>query len=327
MDLALELIFLIVGFVLLAKGSDWLVAGSTTLAARMGIRPLVIGLTVVAWGTSAPEVVVSTLSALEGQPGLAMGNVLGSNVANIGLVLGVSSLILPAVMHTGLALRETVWLLGSVGILWWVCRDSQITRTDGGILLGALSLYNLQLLWEARQLSVGATKDEETPDDWFEAHPVLSTLLGAVGIAAAAWLTIVGATGLASRIGIDERVVGLTVVAIGTSLPELAAGVQGALKGQSDISLGNVVGSNVFNVLGVIGVVALVRPFGGPSEPDVVDAFALNLQVDFPIVIGFSIAALAATGLNGERWGRTKGALLLGAYLVYMAYLFLAGRV
>lgn len=327
MDLALEVIFLIVGFALLAKGSDWLVAGSTTLAARMGIRPLVIGLTVVAWGTSAPEVVVSTLGALEDQPQLSMGNVLGSNVANIGLVLGVSSLILPAVMHTGLALRETVWLLGSVALLWWLCSDSEITRGDGGILLGALTIYNLQLLWEARQLSVGATKDDEAPEGWFEAHPLIGTLLGAGTIAFAAWLTIEGATGLATRIGIDERVVGLTVVALGTSLPELAAGVQGALKGQSDISLGNVVGSNVFNVLGVIGVVALVRPFGGPSEPDVVDAFAMNLNVDFPIVIGFSIAALAATGLSGERWGRTKGGLLLLAYVVYTAYLFLAERV
>ena len=327
MDLALEVIFLIVGFTLLAKGSDWLVAGSTTLAARMGIRPLVIGLTVVAWGTSAPEVVVSTLGALENEPELAMGNVLGSNVANIGLVLGVSSLILPAVMHTSLAPREAFWLLGSVGVLWWVCGDRQVTRMDGGILLGALTVYNLQLLWEARQLSVGATRELDEPGGWFEAHPLLSTLLGAGSIALAAWLTIEGATGLAKRIGIDERVVGLTVVAIGTSLPELAAGVQGALKGQSDISLENVVGSNVFNVLGVIGVVALVRPFGGPAEPEVQEAFALNLQVDFPIVIGFSVAALAATGLNGEKYGRTKGGLLLLAYLGYTAYLFLAERV
>jgi len=327
MDLALEVIFLIVGFALLAKGSDWLVAGSTTMAARMGIRPLVIGLTVVAWGTSAPEVVVSTLGALENEPELSMGNVLGSNVANIGLVLGVSALILPAVMHTSLAPRETFWLLGSVGVLWWVSADRQITRVDGAILLGALTIYNLQLLWEARLLSVGATKEVEEPEGWLESHPVLATLLGASGIGLAAWLTIEGATGLADRMKIDERVVGLTVVAIGTSLPELAAGVQGALKGQSDISLGNVVGSNVFNMLGVIGVVALVRPFGGPTEPDVVEAFALNLQVDFPIVIGFSVAALAATGLNGEKYGRTKGGLLLLAYLVYTAYLFLADRV
>lgn len=327
MDLAQEALYLVVGFYLLARGSDWLVAGSSRLAARAGVRPLIVGLTVVALGTSAPEVVVSTLGALDGQPSLAMGNVLGSNVANIGLVLGVSSLLLPAVMHRGLALRETLWLLGSVALLWVVCTDGEVTRLDGGVLLIALAVYNLQLLWEARQLSLGARPDLAEPETWCEARPVLATVVGAVGIAFAAWLTIEGAVALVDRIGIDERVVGLTVVAVGTSLPELAAGVTGALRGQSEISVGNVVGSNVFNVLGVIGVVAVVRPFGGEVEPGVVEDLAQNTSIDFPIVLGFSVAALAATGLAGERFGRTKGALLLLAYLGYMVYLFLAGRV
>jgi cation:H+ antiporter len=327
MDLTQEVLFLAVGFYLLAKGSDWLVAGSSRLAALAGVRPLVVGLTVVAWGTSAPEVVVSTLGAVDGQPSLAMGNVLGSNVANIGLVMGISALLLPAVMHRGLALRETLWLLGSVALLWWACLDGEVTRVDGGVLLAALSVYNLQLLWEARQLSIGAREDLDAPESWCEARPVLASVLGAAGIAFAAWLTIEGAVALAGRVGIDDRVVGLTVVAVGTSLPELAAGVTGALRGHSDISVGNVVGSNVFNVLGVIGVVSLVRPFGGPGESRVAEDLAENLRLDFPIVIAFSVAALAATGLSGERWGRSKGALLLLAYLAYTVYLFESGRV
>jgi cation:H+ antiporter len=327
MVLAQEVFSLVIGFYLLAKGSDWLVAGSSRLAARAGVRPLVVGLTVVAWGTSAPEVVVSTLGAVDGQPSLAMGNVLGSNVANIGLVMGVSALLLPAVMHRGLGLRETLWLLGSVALLWWVCQDGEVTRADGALLLGALTAYNLQLLWEARQLSIGASEDLDEPEGWAEAAPLFASAIGAGAIAFAAWLTIEGAVGLAGRVGIDDRVVGLTVVAVGTSLPELAAGVTGALRGQSDISVGNVVGSNVFNVLGVIGVVALVRPFGGEAEPGVAADLARNVALDFPIVVGFSVAALAATGLSGERYGRTKGALLLLGYLAYTAYLFVSGRV
>jgi cation:H+ antiporter len=323
MILAREILLLLFGFYFLAKGSDWLVAGSSTIADRMGVRPLIIGLTVVAWGTSAPEVVVSSLAAVDGNPGMAMGNVLGSNVANIGLVLGISALILPGVLHRALGGREAFWLLASVGVFWWRTADLELSRVDGGVLLACVTAYNLQLLWEARQLSVGADPELRIGRTWLERRPRVSAILGAIVIAAAAWATIEGAEGLARRAGLSNLVIGLTVLAVGTSLPELAAGVSGALKGHVDISIGNVVGSNVFNVLGVVGVVALIRPFGGAAEPVVQDALRHNLVVDFPIVLGFSLGAILITAFGGERGGRAKALLLLAAYSGYTAYLFL----
>ncbi|MFT7670352.1 MAG: cation:H+ antiporter [Planctomycetota bacterium] len=318
MELAQELIYLAIGFYFLAKGSDWLVEGSSVVAKRMGVRQLVVGLTVVAWGTSAPEVVVSSLAAIEDDVGISMGNVLGSNVANIGLVLGVSALILPDVLHGALGRRETFWLIASVAIFWWASSDYEVDRADAAILLGCVTLYNLQLLWEARQFSVGRKDRPALEGNWLARNPSALMILGGLAIAGAAWLTLEGAQGLARRAGLSNSVIGLTVVAIGTSLPELAAGVSGALKGHSDISIGNVVGSNVFNVLAVVGAVALIHPFGGQAEPEIASVLERMVSVDFPIVMGFSAAAILIPAFGGERGGRLKGALLLAAYLSYM---------
>ena len=320
MDLALDVVFLAAGFWFLAKGSDWLVTGSSVIADRMGVRQLVIGLTVVAWGTSAPEVVVSGLAALEDRVGMSMGNVLGSNIANLALVLGASGVILPAVLQGALAWREIFWLLASVAVFWWRAADLHIDRVDGLVLLGVVTVYSLQLLWEARQRTVGVEPKHEDAHDWAERMPQLSSVAGALAIAGAAWLTIDGATGMAKRFGMSDDLIGLTVLAIGTSLPELAAGVRGALKGHSDISLGNVVGSNVFNVTAVIGVVALIRPFGGPDQPEVQEALRENVRFDFPMVVAFSVAALLLTAIGGKKGGRFKGFLLLAAYFAYGAY-------
>jgi len=323
MDLALELVLLVAGFYLLAKSSDWLVAGSSVVAERMGVRQLVIGLTVVAWGTSAPEVVVSSLAAVRESPGMSMGNVLGSNIANIGLVLGISSLILPQVLHGRLARREAFWLLVSVGIFWWLCADGRVSRVDGVVLLGAVSIYNFQLLWEARKASLGAKPEVDEPTNWVERNPRLTVLGGMLALAAAAYITVESAQALAGRAGLSDEVVGLTVLAVGTSLPELAAGVSGALRGHSDISLGNVVGSNVFNVTGVVGVVALIRPFGGDGEPEVRDALGELVSFDFFVVMTFSLAALLLPTLAPGRHGRAKGTLLLAGFLGYSGYLLI----
>ncbi len=333
MMLALEIIALVIGFYFLAKGSDWLVTGAAGIAQGLGVRPLVVGLTVVAWGTSAPEVVVSALAATKGDPDLAMGNVLGSNAANIGLVLGACAIVLPDVLHNRMGLREIFWLLGSVAVFWWAAADREIDRVDSAVLLGALTVYNLQLLWEARQASVGSKKPEPASDTWLERHPVLAVLLGGVAISIAAKLVMIGAAGdkelevvgLATRAGLSKLVIGLTVVAVGTSLPELAAGMSGALKGHTDISVGNVVGSNVFNVLGVIGIVGLIHPFGGEGDPDTQAKIAENLVRDFPVVIAFSVVAILLPMLGGERGGRAKGALLLLGWIGYTGYLIVSG--
>lgn len=323
MDLAKELVFLVVGFYFLAKSSDWLVMGSSIVAESMGVRQLVIGLTVVAWGTSAPEVVISSLAALQDNPGVSMGNVLGSNVANIGLVLGVSALILPDVLQGRLARREAFWFLASVGVFWWAASDFAISRSDGWVLLGCVTIYNLQLLWEARQASLGSESNDHEPEGWLEAHPRFTIVLGMLTLAGAAYLTLVGAEGLAYRVGLSKPVIGLTVIAVGTSLPELAAGVMGALRGHSDISIGNVVGSNVFNVTAVVGVVALIHPFGGPDEPHMQGVLERMVEFDFPVVLGFTLVAILIPALGGARAGRLKGALLLGGFVAYTAYLLI----
>lgn len=328
MELAKELIFLVLGFVYLAKGSDWLVEGGSALATRMGIRALVIGLTVVAWGTSAPELVVSGLAAVRGSTEVAMGNVLGSNVANIGLVLGVCGIILPSVLEKPLAVREGFWFLGSVGILWWVTRDAHIDRVDGVMLLAALVVYNIQLFVEA-QRSNTSIPGVELPSEgasWMARHPVWGTIIGAITIAVAAGAALEGAEGLAYRAGLSEYTVGATVLAVGTSLPELAAGVAGALKGHSEISIGNVVGSNVFNLLAVIGVVSVIHPMGGPGQPDVQFALQTALDRQFPVVFGFTVAAVIVPTMGGAKFGRMKGYLFFSAFAVFIAVMFIQGQ-
>ncbi len=320
MDLATELIFLVVGFYFLAKSSDWLVTGSSLIAERIGVRQLVIGLTVVAWGTSAPEVVISSLAAVKDNPGQSMGNVLGSNIANIGLVLGIAAMILPDVLNGALARREAFWLLASVCVFWWICSDYSVSRLDGLILLALVTVYNVQLLWEARQASVGAKPAEYDPGNWREKYPSILVVIGMVALGSAAWLTLEGAGGLAKRAGLSDEVIGLTVLAVGTSLPELFAGVSGAIKGHSEISIGNVVGSNVFNVTGVVGIMALIHPFGGPEDPLVQESLRKVVALDFPVVIGFSLAALIFAAMSKMGGGRVKGGLLLLAYIGYMAF-------
>lgn len=308
--------FLLVGgFLLLAKGADWLVGGSSELARRWGVSTLVVGLTVIAWGTSAPEVVVSGLAAAEGKPGIALGNVLGSNVANIGLVLGACAVVLPAVLHTTLALRDSFWLLAALGCAWWALSDAALTRVEGVLLLGAFLAYNVHLFLTTSR------GGDAVGDPGGHPHPWRNVILGTLGVSIGAKLTVIGAENVAAALGISHRVIGLTVVAIGTSLPELAAGLGGALKGHSDISVGNVVGSNVFNVLAVFGVVGIVAPFVGTSG-DTLAALERAQAVDLPVVLGFSLAAIALPWVGGPRHGRWKGLLLLAGYVVYVRGLF-----
>jgi cation:H+ antiporter len=308
----LDLCALVGGFLLLAKGADWLVRGSSELAGRLGVRPMVVGLTVVAWGTSAPELVISTLAAAEGKAAISVGNVLGSNVANIGLVLGICALILPGVIHR-LDRREVLWLLASIAALWWCARDQVLSRLDGGFLLGLFGLYNLHVYQ-------GSHGGPESQDERLSSeHPWREVLLGTIGIAVGARLIVWGAESLALAAGISQRVVGLTVIAVGTSLPELAAGIGSSLRRQTDISLGNVVGSNVFNLLPVLGIAALIRPLEGVGGAE---ALRQASGVDLPVVLAFTAAVILLPRIGGGRAPRWRGGLLLAAYLLYGGWLF-----
>jgi len=320
-----ELAGLLGGFFFLAKGAHWLVDGGAELARRWGVSPLIVGLTIVAWGTSMPEVVVSATAAWRGQPTASLGNVLGSNVANIGLVLGASAWIFPVVLLGRMPLRETISLFVSLGILWWVCGDGDVTRVEGALLLACFVVYSLLLYFAPRGAHKAALEEAAVEVEKERARsPWLEILIGSIAIGGGAQLVMFGAEGIFLRAGVSPAVIGLTVFAIGTSLPELATGVSSALKKHSDISVGNVVGSNVFNSLAVIGVASLVKPFDGQQEQVQAD-MGLALARDFPINLAFAVAVVAVPYIAAGQRGRTKGALLVFAALGYMGYLLVDG--
>jgi len=310
-----DILLILVGFVLLARGAGWLVDGGATLARRSGVSPLVIGLTVVAWGTSLPEVVVSGYAAFEGRPASSLGNVLGSNVANIGLVLGSSAVILPAVLLGRVRTREIGWLLGSLAGLWLVCGDELLTRPEALMLLLAFATYNLILVRSPREATGGTAE----PDEAHSArYPWLAVVAGSLFIAGGAELVMRGATGVAAMVGMPDRVVGLTIFALGTSLPELAAGVMSARRGQPEIGFGNVIGSNVFNTLAVMGIAGVIQPFEGVEASR---ELANALSTDFPVAMGFSVVLVALPVLFRRAVGSGPGLALAGGYVTYIAWL------
>ncbi len=303
---------LAVGLILLVKGADWLVDGGVSIARRLGISPMMIGLTIVAWGTSLPELVVTTLAAAEGRPGIALGNALGSNVANIGLVLGATALILPVVLGKPMRARETGWLFTSVlglsGVLLW---EGGVSRLGGGLLVGIFVVHNLHL-WKS---SDPDAKEEPLPKgQGIMRRAGALVLVSCVAVAVGAELTVNGAEAIARSLGVSDRVIGLSIVAIGTSLPELAAGIASALKGQTEIGLGNVVGSNVFNVLVAVGAAGIVRPFGASAADGAL--VEETLRSDIPLVLAFSLAAATLPRLGAA--GRWMGASLLLGYVAFL---------
>jgi cation:H+ antiporter len=308
------------GFLLLFRGAAWMVDGSSSVARRIGVSTLVIGLTIVALGTSAPEIVVSTFAAIDGNADLSLGNVLGSNVANVGLVLGACAIVLPSVLEARLEVRELFWLFFSLAVFAWVARDLAITRGESGLMLATFAVYNATLIFGGRG------PGQEGPLGEGVGRPLFLALAGIVAIALGAKLVVDGALGGATRLDLPASVVGLTMVAVGTSLPELAAGLGAAFKGEKDISLGNVVGSNVFNVLAVIGIVGLIQPldpehFRAERRENLEQAFRWALREDLWVVGGFSLLAVGLPYVAPGRRGRLKGAVLLAAYATYVVWL------
>ena len=313
-----DLLYVSAGFLLLAKGAGWLVDGGASLARRWGVRPLVIGLTVVAWGTSVPELVVSGFAAWEGHPASSLGNVLGSNVANVALVLGSCALVLPSIVLGRIRPRELIWLLGSLGVLWGVCADREVTRMEALALLAAFVFYNFVLFRSPREAE--ATHEAEVHG---ARYPWPAVIVGSLFIAAGAQLVMLGAMSFAARIHMQDSVLGLTILALGTSLPELFAGVRSALKGDAEIGFGNVIGSNVFNSLAVMGCAGMIRAFGG-SEAERAE-LATALSRDFPVCLTFSLALVSLPLLFRKTAGRLPGVLLLVAYFAYLVYVIYVG--
>ncbi|QDE29782.1 calcium/sodium antiporter [Shewanella polaris] len=295
------------GFIILTFGAEALVRGASAIALRLGIAPLIIGLTIVAFGTSAPELAVSVKSALAGNPGIALGNVVGSNIVNIGLILAVTALIRPITVHSQMVKRDIPIMISASIFVWFLLLDGDVSFIDGAILFSLLIGYLVFSYISSKN------NPEEVDIDTKPQNPLLSITLIAVGITmlvGGGILFVNGAVDLAKQFGISEVIIGLTIVAIGTSMPELVTSVMAALKGQSDIAIGNVVGSNIFNVLGILGATALIHP---------VSAEGFN-EIDFIAMIIFAIMVLPFAW-SGFRIGRREGAVLLAGYLGYTSYL------
>lgn len=317
------LILLILGLVLLVAGAEVLVRGASKLAAVAGISPLVIGLTIVAYGTSAPEMVVSTITAISGQADIAVGNVVGSNIFNVLLILGISALVAPLIVAQQL-IRLDVPIMIGVSVLTLVFGlDGQISRVDGIILFILGVLYTIFLIYQSRKESnpeVRAEYDQygqevsRSPSQLLLniGYIVLGLVLLVVG---SRWL-VDGAVTIARSFGVSELVIGLTIVAAGTSLPELATSVVASIKGERDIAVGNVVGSNIFNILAVLGLAGIVAPSGL-----VVSQAAVTF--DIPVMIAVAVACLPVFA-SGNLIARWEGVVFVGYYIAYTIYLILA---
>ncbi|HNH46862.1 MAG TPA: calcium/sodium antiporter [Myxococcota bacterium] len=309
-------LMVLVGIVLLLAGGELVVRGAGRLAMAAGLSPLVVGLTVVAFCTSAPELAASVVAATKGTPEIALGNVIGSNIANIGLILGLAGLVRPFPVHGGILMREMPLVIGATALFGLVAWDGEFSRGDGSVLLVALVVY---LGWMLR--SERGKGDAELEKEYGATFgkggvaPVRQVALVLVGVAllvGGAELLVEGAVAIATAAGLSTRVIGLTVVAIGTSLPELASSLIAAWKKEGDIVLGNVLGSNIFNVLGILGVTALVHPFQ-------VDLAAAGF--DLWVLVIFSVALLPIfwAGSALRRW---EAAFLVTGYCAYIARLF-----
>jgi len=311
----------VLGLVVLVWSADQFVAGAAGLARALGISPLIIGLTIVAFGTSAPEMLVSAVAALQGNSGLAIGNAVGSNIANMALVLGVTALIAPLAVHSRTLSREFPLMLIVMAVSWLLLGNGELSRLDGVLLLMGMLGVILWTIHLARTTGLEDPLIEELTEEIPEAMPkgrawwlLASGLLLLLG---SSKLLVWGAVGIAQYYGVSDLVIGLTIVAIGTSLPELAASVAAARKNEHDIAVGNVVGSNLFNILAVLGIAGTIGP--GAVDSDV-------LYRDFPLMLALAVALyLMARGFNHNGHGLIKrwaGLVLLLVFLGYQMSLF-----
>lgn len=315
-----ELAAIVVGLVVLVVGGELVVRGASRLALSLGISPLVIGLTVVAFGTSSPELMVSLGAVLNGSPDIAVGNVVGSNIYNILLVLGVAALIRPLIVRQQLV-RFDVPLVICVSILLWVLvLDQTLSRVEGVLLVGILAAYLVMSVRSGRREPRDVAAEyvaalEPSGPSISRARSGLLFIAGLVALVVGADVLVGGATGLARSFGISELVIGLTVVAIGTSLPELVTSLVAAIRGQRDLAVGNVVGSNLFNILAVLGISAVVALGGVPVAP-------AAITFDMPVMIAAAIACLPLffTGNLIRRW---EGGLFLAYAVIYTLFVVL----
>lgn len=301
------------GLAVLTAGAELLVRGAARLAASFGVSALAVGLTVVAFGTSAPEIAVSVFSAVEGRADVAMGNVVGSNIFNVLFILGASALVLPLAVDSKLVRVDVPIMVGLSVLVLLLALDGRIGRLDGLVLLAGMVAYTFFTYRAAGPQ--GARDPAPTAGRFGRAKDVVYILAGLGLLVLGARVFLAGAVDVARWLGLSELVIGLTVVAVGTSLPELATSVLASIRGQRDIAVGNAVGSNIMNLLAVLGLSAAIAPEGVAAGPSV-------RALDLPVMIAVAALCLPVF-FTGRRIGRREGALFLAYYVLYTAYIVL----
>jgi cation:H+ antiporter len=318
----MAILLFVIGLGFLILGAEALVRGSSRLAAAIGISPLVIGLTVVAFGTSSPELAVSVKSALSGQPNIALGNVVGSNIFNVLFILGVSALIAPLVVTQQLVRLDVPLMIALSFIVLILSLDKNLSRTDGIMLVAGLVIYVWFLIYQSRRETIAV--QEEYAKEFGKEKRARGNAIKNAGMVLGGFVLLVlgsrwlvdSAVSFAKYLGVSELVIGLTIVAAGTSLPEVVTSVIAAIRGERDIAVGNVVGSNIFNIMGVLGFASIVAPTG-------IGVSTAVIGFDIPVMIAAALACLPIF-FTGSVISRQEGALLLGYYVAYTLYLILA---
>lgn len=314
MTTVLFIVAILAGFAILIWGADRFVDGASSIATNLGVSPLLVGLTIVGFGTSAPEMLVSALAAFDGAPALGIGNAIGSNITNIGLVLGITILITPLTVHSDTLKREFPMLALIMAIALYLVWDLDLSHTDGIILFSGFIIT----LFGMAYLAIHSSKSDKLEQDFEQEaadhkmttrQATLSFTIGLVSLLIGSKALVWGATGVAHLLGVSDLVIGLTIVAIGTSLPELAASVISALKNEHDIAVGNILGSNMFNLLAVLAMPGLIHP-------SALDPMLLIRDFSFMFALTVALYLFASTGKQGQI-GRYAGSLMLVTYIGY----------
>ena len=326
--MVIQFIVFLIGLVVLYFGAEWLVKAASSIAIKFGIRPLIVGLTIVALGTSMPEFLLNIFALMYGKDDLAVGNIVGSNIANIGLVLGLSIIMMPIVVNRKILRTEYPMVLLVSLVFYALAADGVLSRSDGALLTLGLLAFLVYVVKNAKSgtrksgskadgdaasKAVPEVQDSEEKGDWSntKAGRIAYLAAGSIALTVGARLMVVSAVNLAELLNVEPVFIGLTIVAIGTSLPELAAAVVLARKNQSEMSLGNIFGSNILNVLFVVGLVTLVQPIAVPQDA---------ITQHFPVMIAFTLA-LYPIARYGEIMTDSAGFVLLIAFVAYMGWL------
>jgi cation:H+ antiporter len=319
----LAVLAIVVGLGLLVWSADRFVEGSASTARYFGMPPLLVGMVIVGMGTSAPEMTVSVLAASQGSPGIALGNAYGSNITNIALILGLTALISPIVVHSQVVRKELPILMGVTLLAAWQLWDGDISRMDAIVLLLVFVALMAWTIWQgmrSKRDSLGQEIEAELSEHEMPIrHALMWTVIGLVVLIISSRLLVWGAVDIAQSLGVSDMIIGLTIVAIGTSLPELASSVIAARKGEHDIALGNIIGSNLFNTLAVVGLAGVIHPMAVDAE-----VFSRDILVMIGLTFLLFVMAYAFNKKRSGRINRVEGGFLILCYVSYTSYLIIS---